>query len=132
MATELEMWEGKLRKIFKEINDVLEEKYGSLFPLNPVRARHGTTSDPESDGLFDVGATYSTGLGSKFGEGYVIEVRWATLKPVPEEMQKEAGAIAEKILNNRLAEEFPGKNLEVVQYSVHVLRQRSAPVREVR
>ena len=114
MATELEMWEGKLRKIFKEINDVLEEKYGSLFPLNPVRARHGTTSDPESDGLFDVGATYSTGLGSKFGEGYVIEVRWATLKPVPEEMQKEAGAIAEKILNNRLAEEFPGKNLEVV------------------
>ena len=114
MATELEIWEVKLRKIFKEINDVLEEKYGGLFPLNPVRARHGTTSDPESDGLFDVGATYSTGIGSMYGEGYVIEIRWATLKPVPEEMGKEAEAIAENILNKRLLTEFPGKNLKVV------------------
>ena len=114
MATELEMWENKLRKIFKEINDTLEDKYGSIFPLNPVRARHASTSDPESDGLFDVGAAYSTGLGSKYGEGYVIEIRWATLKPVPEEMRKEAENIAENILNSRLPEEFPGKNLKVV------------------
>lgn len=114
MATELEIWEWKLRKVFKIINDVLEDKYGSLFPLNPVRARHGTTSDPECDGLFDVGATYSTGLGSKYGEGYVIEVRWATLKPVPDEMRKDAEAIAESILNNSLPNEFPGKNLKVV------------------
>ena len=114
MATELEIWEEKLRKIFKEANDVLEEKYGSLFPLNPVRAKHGTTSDPESDGLFDVGATYSTGLGSKYGEGYVVEIRWATLRSVPEEMQKEAEAIVEDILNKRLPDEFPGKNLKVL------------------
>ena len=114
MATELEIWEEKLRKIFKEANDVLEEKYGSLFPLNPVRANHGTTSDPESDGLFDVGATYSTGLGSKYGEGYVVEIRWATLRSVPEEMQKEAEAIVEDILNKRLPDEFPGKNLKVL------------------
>lgn len=114
MASELEIWEEKLRRIFKEANDVLEEKYGSLFPLNPVRAKHGTTSDPESDGLFDVGATYSTGLGSKYGEGYVVEVRWATLSSVPEEMQKEAEAIVEDILNKRLPDEFPGKNLKVL------------------
>ncbi len=114
MATELEIWEGKLRNIFKEINDVLEGKYGSLFPLNPVRARHGSTSDPESDGLFDIGATYSTGIGSRYGEGYVIEIRWATLKTVPEEMQKDAEAITESILNSRLQDEFPGKNLKVV------------------
>jgi hypothetical protein len=114
MASELEIWEEKLRRIFKEANDVLEEKYGSLFPLNPVRAKNGTTSDPESDGLFDVGATYSTGLGSKYGEGYVVEVRWATLSSVPEEMQKEAEAIVEDILNKRLPDEFPGKNLKVL------------------
>jgi hypothetical protein len=114
MASELEIWEEKLRKIFKEANDVLEEKYDGLFPLNPVRAKHGTTSDPESDGLFDVGATYSTGLGSKYGEGYVVEVRWATLRSVPEEMQKEAEAIVEDILNKRLPDEFPGKNLKVL------------------
>ena len=114
MASELEIWEEKLRRIFKEANDVLEEKYGGLFPLNPVRAKNGTTSDPESDGLFDVGATYSTGLGSKYGEGYVVEVRWATLRSVPEEMQKEAEAIVEDILNKRLPDEFPGKNLKVL------------------
>jgi hypothetical protein len=114
MATELEIWEGRLRKIFKEINDVLEEKYCGIFPLNPVRARHGTTSDPESDGLFDVGATYSTGLGSKYGEGYVIEVRWATLSKIPETLVMESESIVENILNSRLPEEFPGKNLRVV------------------
>lgn len=114
MATELEIWEGKLRKIFKEINDFLEGKYGALFPLNPVRPRHGTTSDPECDGLFDVGATYTTGLGSKHGEGYVIDVRWATLTPVPDEMRKYAEAVTESILNKRLSSEFPGKKLKVV------------------
>jgi hypothetical protein len=114
MATELEIWEGRLRKIFKEIDVVLEEKYGGFFPLNPVRARHGTTSDPENDGLFDVGATYSTGLGSRYGEGYVIEVRWATLSKIPETLVMESESAVENILNSRLPEEFPGKNLRVV------------------
>jgi len=114
MATELEIWEGKLRKIFNEANDVLEDKYGSLFPLNPVRAKHGSTSSPESDGLFDVGATYSTGLGSKYGEGYVVEIRWATFSQIPENLIIESESIVENILNRRLPEEFPGKNLKVV------------------
>ncbi|MFA6567985.1 MAG: hypothetical protein WCS96_07210 [Victivallales bacterium] len=115
MATELETWEGKLRKIFKEIDAVLEEKYGSFFPRNPVRARHGSTSSPESDGLFDVGAAYSTGLGSAYGEGYAVEVRWATLSQIPENLRIESESIVENILNRRLPDEFPGKNLKVVR-----------------
>lgn len=115
MATELEKWEEKLRNVFKEIDHILEEKYGGEFPRNPVRAQRGATSNPESDGLFDVGATYSAGFGSKFGEGYVIETRWATLKPVPTELEKEAEKIVEKVLNDKLHSEFPGKNLKVVR-----------------
>ncbi|MCX6983963.1 MAG: hypothetical protein NT118_04310 [Lentisphaerae bacterium] len=63
---------------------------------------------------FDVGATYSTGLGSKYGEGYVVEVRWATLSKIPAPMIIESESIAETILDSRLPEEFPGKNLRVV------------------
>lgn len=114
MPTELEIWEGKLRNIFSDINDFLEEKYAGLFPLNPVRPKHRATSNPECDGLFDVGAAYSTGLGSKYGEGYVIDIMWATLKPVSDEMRKDAETIVEKVLNKRLPIEFPGKNLKVV------------------
>jgi hypothetical protein len=33
---------------------------------------------------------------------------------VPEEMRKDADAVAEKILNDRLPDGFPGKNLKVV------------------
>ncbi len=115
MATELEIWEENLRKIFSELDHILEEKYGSLFPLNPVRAQHGRTNNPEDSGLFDVGAAYSAGFGSEYGEGYVIEIRWATLTPVPEETRKEAELIVEEYLGKRLPEKFPGKQLRVVR-----------------
>ncbi|HCE44611.1 MAG TPA: hypothetical protein DET40_13780 [Lentisphaeria bacterium] len=115
MATELETWEESLRNIFYELDHILEDRYGSTFPLNPVRAGHGATNNPEDSGLFDVGAAFSAGFGSRHGEGYVIETRWATLKPVPEETRKEAESIVEAYLNRRLPEVFPGKNLQVVR-----------------
>ncbi len=115
MATELETWEAVLRKIFHELDDVLEEKYGALFPVNPVRARHGTTDNPEYSGLFDIGASFSAGFGSEYGEGYVIQIRWATLNKVPDDVKMEAEKIVVEHLGRRLPEEFPGRNLRVVR-----------------
>ncbi|MFZ2656227.1 MAG: hypothetical protein WAX69_14950 [Victivallales bacterium] len=115
MATELEIWEENLRNIFHELDLILEDRYGSLFPVNPVRAQHGTTDNPEYSGLFDVGASFSAGFGSQYGEGYVVQIRWATLKKVPDVARKEAEAIVEFHLNKRLPEVFPGKKLSVVR-----------------
>ncbi len=115
MPTELEIWEAKLKKIFGEIDNLLEDRYGSLFPLHPVRPKRGSTSNPEFDGLFDVGASFTAGFGSRHGEGYVIQISWSTLVNVSEQIRGEAQKIALEHLQLRLPEEFPGKDLKVVQ-----------------
>jgi hypothetical protein len=81
--------------------------------LHPSRPKHGTTSNPEADGLFNIGAAFSAGFGSKHGPGYVVEIRIATLQKVP---QKICAEIKEKVfqgLEKRLPEAFPGKELHV-------------------
>ena len=62
-------WDKKLKAIFDRIDDKLEDRYGELFPLHPTRAERGTTSNKESDGLFNVGASFTAGYGSKLGRG---------------------------------------------------------------
>ena len=114
MPTELEAWEKKLRVILKEIDAVLEQRYGAIFPRKPVRPPAGSTCNPQYDGLFDIDAAYTIGLGSCYGEGYVVEIRWVTLSEVPDNIKQEAAAIAENILNQRLPDAFPGKNMRVV------------------
>ncbi|OGV37932.1 MAG: hypothetical protein A2X48_01300 [Lentisphaerae bacterium GWF2_49_21] len=121
MATELEIWEGKLGGIFNEIDHLLEDRYGSLFPLHPVRPKRGRTANPESDGLFDVGASFTAGFGSAHGQGYVIEIRWSTLSKVSDDMKSEAENIIINVLGRRLPEEFPGRALKVVRDG-HVLK----------
>jgi hypothetical protein len=114
MATALEVWEKKLKVIFDEIDAALEARYGALYARKPIRPVAGSTCNPQFDGLFDIGASYTVGLGSAYGEGYVVEIRWVTLEEVPGDIKLEAEAVAEKILTRRLPEEFPGKNLRVV------------------
>ena len=113
MATALEAWEKKLKLIFNEIDAALEARYGTLFARKPTRPPSGSTCNPQYDGLFDIGASYTVGLGSAYGEGYVVEIRWVTLDEVPGDVKLEAEAVAENILTRRLPEEFPGKNLRV-------------------
>lgn len=114
MATALEEWEKKLKVIFDEIDAVLEARYGALFVRKPIRPPSGSACNPQHDGLFDIGASYTAGFGSVYGEGYVVEIRWVTLDEVPGDVKLEAEVIAEDILNKRLPEQFPGKTLKVV------------------
>ncbi|MFA6103875.1 MAG: hypothetical protein WCV67_12515 [Victivallaceae bacterium] len=114
MPTELELWEKKLKEILDEIDAELEKKFGGLFHRKTVRPAAGNTANPQYDGLFEVQATYTAGFGSRYGEGYAVEVRWVTFDDVPETTKLEAETIAEEILNRRLPEQFPGKNLKVV------------------
>ena len=110
---QLILWEKKLKKIFDRIDDYLEENYGKGYPLHPARARRGTTSNKEQDGLFNVGASYSLGAGSKYGAGYVIEVRLATLSNVNKEVRLQIEEKVVEILKRELPRSFPKRILHV-------------------
>jgi hypothetical protein len=110
-----EAWEARLRAVFARIDAELEREFGSRLPLHPVRPRHGTTSQPEGDGLFDLGASFSAGFGSAHGAGYVVDVRIATLKRVPAAFRHEIEERAIARLREDLPVAFPGRRIEVVR-----------------
>lgn len=108
-------WEETLKRVFDEIDHQLEDQYGGTYPLHPARAARGKTANPESDGLFNIGASFSPGYGSRSGRGYVVDARMATPAAVPEHVIL---AIEEDVaarLRVLLPEHFPGRNLEVVR-----------------
>jgi len=109
------LWEDKLKRVFDRIDSHLEDKYGSMYPLHPARPERGTTSNPEADGLFNVGAVFSAGFGSEFGPGYVVETRMSTLSRVPNQVRHEIENEVISILKKELVNEFPGRQLDIVR-----------------
>jgi hypothetical protein len=104
-------WEKTLKTVFDEIDHELESQYADHWPRHPSRPAHGTTGNPESDGLFNVGAAFSAGFGSKLGPGYTVEIRLSTLKNVSDDLKTEMKNMVMKRLNEKLPAAFPGKNL---------------------
>ncbi len=113
MANRLEKWEKKLRNILDHIDDTLEDKFGNKYSLHPVRPERGETSSKSMDGLFDVTANFTLGLGSELGRGYVLKVKMVTLEKVSEEIQEKVDEIAMKKLKEMLPQEFPDRELNV-------------------
>ena len=113
-------WENRLKTVFDEIDAELEQLYGDQFSLHPARRAEGTTSSPEMDGLFNVGASYSAGFGSKFGPGYVVDIRLSTLDRVPSELKTEIRDKVQAMLFEKLPIAFPGKNLQVDREHKHL------------
>jgi hypothetical protein len=112
-SCEAMQWEETLKRIFDAMDADLEAEYGAKYPLHPVRPKRGATANPEDDGLFNVGAAFSAGYGSKHGPGYVVEIRLSTLESVPEAIREEIKQKVFQTLENRLASAFPGKALQV-------------------
>jgi len=106
-------WEETLKGVFDEIDHKLEAEYGQNYPIHPSRPARGITANPEDDGLFNVGAAFSAGFGSKYGPGYVVEIRIATLSRVPETVRAEIKRKIFQQLEKRIPEAFPGKVLHV-------------------
>ena len=113
-------WEKKLQGVFEQIDIALEEEFRGRFMLHPARAEHGSTSNREMDGLFNVGASYSAGFGSRFGAGYVVDIRVSTLQRVPLPFKKELREQVQAMLSERLPIAFPGKNLTVSKELRHL------------
>ena len=72
--TKLERWEARLKQVFDEINDEFEAEYGQRARRHPNRPPHGATSNREDDGLFDLGAAFTVGIGSQHGPGVALHV----------------------------------------------------------
>ena len=113
-------WEKRLKSVFDEIDIELEKDYGGMLPLHPSRTPKGGTSNPEMDGLFNVGGSYSAGFGSRFGPGYVVDIRFSTLKRVPLKLKTALRSHVQALLIEKLPLAFPGKDLHVDQELGHL------------
>ena len=109
----LEKWEDKLRKIFYQIDDILEDKYGGLYPLKPGRKPRGVAPTNDADGLFDLGVNFSGGFGSQLGPGYVFRVGIATLEHIPPTVRAEIESFTIELIREKLKEAFPENELSV-------------------
>lgn len=118
--TKATAWEHQLKEVFDEIDAELEQRYANRFALHPARPPEGTTSNPEMDGLFNVGASYSAGFGSKFGAGYVVDIRISTLERIPHALLDELRNEVQKMLQEKLPSTFPRKELRVERERSHL------------
>ena len=119
----LSQWDRQLKALFDEVDDFLEEKYGSLYRLHPNRAPRGRTANKESDGLFNIGADFTAGYGSSLGRGYVIDVDMVTLEDVPDHIREEINEEVVRQVELRLPRFFPDRDLRVSRdgnvYKIH-------------
>ena len=122
--TKLERWEHRLKKIFDEIDTEFEvEGIYRKFRRHPNRPPAFATSNREDDGLFDLGAAFTVGFGSRHGPGYVVQARIATLDAVPAAQQEKFEAEVIRRLKEKLPAAFPGVALHVDRdgpvYKIH-------------
>ena len=111
----LVQFEADLKRLFDSVDDYLEEKYGRKYQLHPSRPARGQTSNKAQDGLFNVGASFSAGYGSRYGRGYVVQVEMVTLERVPPHVRELVEQEAADLVNEKLAFYFPGRDLAVAR-----------------
>jgi hypothetical protein len=112
--TKLERWEHRLKQVFDEIDTELEaEGACGAYTRHPARPPAGATSNREDDGLFDLGAAFTVGIGSAHGPGYVVQARIATLAHIPAETQNKLEAEVVRRLKEKLPRAFPDVRLHV-------------------
>ena len=107
--------DAAIKRMFDEIDHILEERYRGRFPLHPARPQHGTTANPAADGLFNIGASFSPGYGSSYGRGYVIDVHLATLANVPDQLHHQIEREVVTLIRQKLPEYLPDRELTVHQ-----------------
>ena len=106
-------WEERLKKVFDEIDDFLEDRYGEKCNLHPARPGRNLTANKAQDGLFNVGATFTAGYGSRYGRGYVVEIHLVTLESIPDRLMELIERDVMEQLSEKLPRYFPHNELYV-------------------
>lgn len=109
----VEEWESQLTKLLKRVDSTLEESFGALVARHPARPPHGSTANPQQDGLFRVTASFTPGFGSELGKGYVLQLDLVSLKQVTAEQLEAIQQEAVRLVQEGLEEVLPGRNLTV-------------------
>jgi len=109
----VEEWEAKLNELLKRVDNALENKFGKLHARHPARPPHGSTANPQHDGLFRVTASFTPGFGSALGKGYVIQLDQVTLKKLPAQQLEDIRHYALRLIQEGLEEALPGRGLAV-------------------
>ena len=122
--TKLERWEHQLKQIFDEIDTEFEQEGAwREFRRHPNRPPAFATSNREDDGLFDLGAAFTVGIGSAHGPGYVVQARIATLEAIPADLQEKFESEVARRLKQKLPKAFPDVKLFVDRdgpvYKIH-------------
>ena len=107
------LFEHRLKAVFDQVDHELEAHYGNRYTLHPARQPRHETGNPEMDGLINVGASFSPGFGSRYGEGYTVELRLVTLDPVDPSLLQEIEEHVIRRLRELLPAAFPERTLQV-------------------
>jgi len=84
-----------------------------------VRPARGETTNPEADGLFNIGAIFTPGYGSELGRGYIIDVSMSTMEKVDEDVRREIYEAAANKVKELLPIHFPERELTVKRDKNH-------------
>ena len=106
-------FDNRMKELFDEVDHYIEELYGDRYNLHPMRPARGETSNPEADGLFNIGAVFSPGYVSKLGSGYIIDKSISTLEKVDEAVRQEIYKAAAEKVKELLPIFFPDRELSV-------------------
>jgi len=106
-------FDERLKMLFDEVDDYIEDLYGDKYPLNPARPARGETTNPEADGLFNIGANFTPGFASELGRGYLIDVSISTMEKVDENVRREIYEAATEKIKELLLIHFPERELTV-------------------
>jgi hypothetical protein len=106
-------FDDRMKSLFDEVNDYLEDLFGDTYDLHPMRPARGETSNPEADGLFNIGAVFTPGFGSLLGRGYLIDMSMSTLEKVDNKIRWEIYKTAAEKVESLLPVYFPERELSV-------------------
>lgn len=115
MHPKQEELESKLSQLCQDLDNHLEDEYGSRYAIHPNRMKRGTGSNPRFDGLFSTSLAFTLGYGSKTGRGYVLEVDIRTLDRVSPSERREIEDEAFSFVEGDLATRFPDRDLSIVR-----------------
>jgi hypothetical protein len=109
----MEEFDSRMKRLFDEVDDFIEDKYGGCYSLHPLRPARGETTNPEADGLFNIGAVFTPGYGSELGRGYLIDISMSTMDKVDEDVRREIYETAANKVRELLPLHFPERELTV-------------------
>jgi len=105
--------EALMRKMCDELDDRLEENFGTAYPRHPNRPARGKAASVAYDGLFSTGTQFTLGYGSDHGRGYIVSVEIRTLSKVKIEDERAVEEATVAIINELLPQNFPDRVIKL-------------------